>query len=108
MKTKAISPILEAVHEIASGLYKSGFIDEHQMREFDESCLEPEPAPEYSSEQVRALRERWELSEAELAGKLNVSPATVRRWEVGKTRPRGPVLLLLELLDRKGLEALSR
>jgi putative transcriptional regulator len=30
----------------------------------------------------------------------------VRQWEIGQKRPSGPSLKLLDLLDRKGLEAL--
>jgi putative transcriptional regulator len=110
--TQKIDPnprMLAEIHEMASAFYRGGTIDEREMREFDELCLPPKPTePEYSSEQIRALRERWELSQAELAGKLKVSPATIRRWEVGKTRPQGPVLVLLDLMDRKGVEVLAR
>jgi putative transcriptional regulator len=30
----------------------------------------------------------------------------VRQWEIGEKQPSGPSLKLLNLLDRKGLEAL--
>ena len=33
------------------------------------------------------------------------SLSTVRKWEVGDKHPSGPSLKLLNLLDRKGLEA---
>jgi putative transcriptional regulator len=108
-KIDANNRILDSVLDTARGLYSIGLINKEQMQEFDDLCAEARlNTPEYSSEQIRALRERWELSEAELAGKLNVSPATVRRWEVGKTRPQGPVLVLLDLMDRKGVEVLAR
>jgi putative transcriptional regulator len=41
-----------------------------------------------------------------LASILNTSLSTVRQWEIGRKRPSGPSLKLLDLLDRKGLEAL--
>jgi putative transcriptional regulator len=37
---------------------------------------------------------------------LNTSLSTVRQWEIGQKRPGGTSLKLLDLLDRKGLEAL--
>ncbi len=37
---------------------------------------------------------------------LNTSLSTVRQWEIGQKRPGGTSLKLLNLLDRKGLEAL--
>jgi putative transcriptional regulator len=38
-KTK--SPILEAVHETARGLYEVGAIDKVTMRKYDQLCLTP-------------------------------------------------------------------
>ena len=103
-KSKAKSPIFEAVHETASDLHWLGFIDKRKMVKFDLLCLEP-IAP-YDSEQIRALRERLQLSQSVLAAVLNTSLSTVRKWEVADKHPSGPSLKLLNLLDRKGLEAL--
>jgi putative transcriptional regulator len=36
---------------------------------------------------------------------LNTSTSTVRRWELGDKLASGPALKLLDLLERKGLEA---
>nr|WP_276511606.1 helix-turn-helix domain-containing protein [Cupriavidus oxalaticus] len=54
---------------------------------------------------IRALRARFHLSQAVLAAALNTSSSTVRKWEVGDKRPSGPSQKLLNLIDRKGLEA---
>ena len=83
---------------------QAGLIDKRRMLEYDALCLAP--VPEYSSEKIRALRERHKLSPAVLASVLNTSLSTVRQWEIGKKHPSGPSLKLLNLLDRKGLEAL--
>jgi putative transcriptional regulator len=98
------SRILDEMHETARGLYEAGLIDKRRMLEYDALCLAPVPA--YSSEKIRALRERHKLSQAVLASVLNTSLSTVRQWEIGKKHPSGPSLKLLNLLDRKGLEAL--
>ena len=103
-KPKAKSPIFEAVHETASDLHRLGFIDKRKMRKFDVLCLDPIPA--YDSEKIRALRAHLQLSQAVLASVLNTSISTVRKWEIGDKHPSGPSLKLLNLLDRKGLEAL--
>lgn len=102
-KTKAKSRILEAVHETASDLQRLGFIDMRKMRKFEALCLEP--VPEYDSEKIRALREQFHLSQAVLAAILNTSLSTVRKWEIGEKHPSGPSRKLLNLLERKGLEA---
>jgi len=60
----------------------------------------------YSKTKIRALRDRHQLSQAMLAAVLNTSLSTVRQWEIGEKRPSGPSLKLLDLLDRKGLDAL--
>ena len=103
-KTSVKSRILTAVHETASDLHKAGFIDLRRMREYDALCLAP--IPEYSSKKIRALRTRHKLSQAVLAAVLNTSLSTVRQWEIGDKHPSGPSLKLLNLLERKGLEAL--
>ena len=103
-KSKAKSPIFEAVHETASDLHRLGFIDKRKMRKFDVLCLDPIPA--YDSEKIRTLRDQLQLSQAVLASVLNISLSTVRKWEVGDKHPSGPSLKLLNLLDLKGLGAL--
>jgi len=73
--------ILEVVHESARDLRDAGAIGQTTMREFDALCL----SPVY----------------------LNTSPSTVQKWEQGKKRPRGASLKLLNLVDRKGIDALA-
>ena len=106
MATKAHvqSPLLQAVHETATDLHRLGFIDQRKMRKYDALCLAPIPA--YDSEKIRALRERYQLSQTVLASLLNTSASAVRQWELGDKHPSGPSQKLLHLLERKGLEAL--
>lgn len=105
MKSKPTdsSRILEAVHETARDLHAAGFVSKRRMKDYDALCLVP--VPDYSSETIRALRERYRISQAVLASILNTSLSTVRQWEIGEKHPSGPSLKLLNLLDRKGLEA---
>ena len=103
-KRKAASKILSVVHEGARDLHNAGFIDKRRMQEYDALCLAPIPA--YSKSKIRALRDRHKLSQSVLAAVLNTSLSTVRQWEIGEKHPSGPSLKLLDLLDRKGLEAL--
>lgn len=103
-KPKPGSRLLSAVHDTAQDLHKAGFIDRRRMREYDALCLAP--VRDYSSDRIRSLRERHQISQAVLAAVLNTSLSTVRQWEIGAKHPSGPSLKLLDLLDRKGLEAL--
>ena len=103
VEIKPKSRIMEAVHDGASDLYRLGFIDKRKMRQYDALCLEP--VRDYDAAKVKALRERLRLSQAVLASVLNTSASTVRKWEVGDKRPSGPSQKLLDIIERKGLEA---
>ena len=103
-KTRAKSRILDAVHDTAGDLHRLGFIDQRKMRKYDALCLAP--IPEYDSEKIRSLRDRYQLSQAVLASLLNTSLSAVRQWEVGDKHPSGSSQKLLNLLERKGLDAL--
>ena len=85
-------------------LHAASFFDKRRMREYDALYLAPVPA--YSSKKIRALRARHRLSQAVFAAVLNTSLSTARQWEIGEKHPSGPSLKLLNLLERKGLEAL--
>ena len=103
-KRSATRRMLEAAHETARDLHNAGFIDKRRMKEFEALCLPP--VPTYTKTRIRALRDRHHLSQAVFASVLNTSLSTVRQWEIGQREPSGPSLKLLNLLDRKGLDAL--
>lgn len=103
-KMRAKSRIFESVYTTASDLHSGGFIDKRRMGEYSNLCLQP--IPTYSSENIRSLRVRYNISQAVMAVVLNTSVSTVRQWEIGRKHPSGPSLKLLNLLDRKGLDVL--
>jgi putative transcriptional regulator len=45
------------------------------------------------------------VSQAVFAAVLNTSLSTVQKWEVGDKKPSGPSLKMLNLIERKGLQA---
>ncbi|WP_260853845.1 helix-turn-helix domain-containing protein [Paraburkholderia sp. BCC1886] len=92
------------MHELASDLHKSGVISKRRMAEYDELCLVP--VPEYDAAAVKALRKKLNVSQAVLADAINASASSVRAWEGGDKKPTGTAAKLLNLLDRKGLEAI--
>jgi len=101
--SKLDNHILAAVHETARGLHRAGLIDKRRMARYDALCLPP--SPDYEAAQIKALRARLRLSQTVLADVLGASPSTVRKWESGDKRPSGPSRRLLDILERKGLEA---
>ncbi len=102
MMTKSI---LDMVHENAKDLHDAGVMDQTTMREFDALCLPP--VKNYTAVQIKRIRLRNKASQAVFAAYLNTSPSTVQKWEQGKKRPAKPSLKLLDLVDRKGIEALA-
>jgi len=80
-------------------------IDKQTMRRFDESCLTPIHA--FTAEEIRALREREEVSQSVFAHYLNVSKDSVSQWERGAKQPAGPSLKLLSLVEKNGLNSIA-
>ena len=99
------SNIKAAIHQTANGLYEAGMIDKKTMREFDESCLTE--VHDFTPEEIRALREREEVSQDVFAHYLNVSKDSVIKWECGIKHPAGSSLKLLSLVAKKGLESIA-
>jgi len=97
--------ILDSIHETAVDLHQAGVMGNKTLREFDALCLPP--VKPYTPEQIQHIRTRNKASQAVFAAYLNTSLSTVQKWEQGQKRPNGPSLKLLNLVDRKGLEALA-
>ena len=101
----AADGILASPHKTAAGLHKVGLVDKATMREFDALCLTPvEPL---APGEIRALREREQVSQRVFAQYFNVRKDAVSKWERGEKRPDGPSLKLLTLVKTKGLRAIA-
>jgi putative transcriptional regulator len=96
--------ILSVVYESAADLFELGLIDKETMHRFDEMCLTP--VHDFGSDDIRALREREQVSQAVFARYLNVNKSLVSQWERGEKRPAGPSLKLLALVESKGLASI--
>jgi putative transcriptional regulator len=59
-----------------------------------------------SGKEIRVLRERAHLSQAVLARYLNLTVGYISQLERGAKRASGPALVLLDLIRRKGIEAI--
>jgi putative transcriptional regulator len=97
--------LLASVHRTAAGLHRAGVVNKATMREFDALCLTPvEPM---APADIRALREREQVSQPVFARYLNVRKDAVSKWERGDKRPDGPSLKLLALVKAKGLASIA-
>ena len=59
-----------------------------------------------TGEEIRKLREQAHLSQAVFARYLNLTVGYVSQLERGAKRPSGPALVLLNVIRRKGIEAI--
>jgi putative transcriptional regulator len=97
--------LMENAHDIAKGLYGAGIIDVQTMREFDVMCF-PQAKP-LSHTQIKKIRLREKMSQPVFARCLNISPATVKKWEQGENNPNGIALMVLNLIAERGIGYLS-
>jgi putative transcriptional regulator len=99
------SEAMAAIHQMMDGFHQSGAIDKQTMREFDEACLTA--VYPLAPEEIRAIREREQISQPVFARYLNVSKNMVSDWERGVKKPGGPALRLLTIVQKKGLQAIA-
>ena len=96
--------IVESITGTIKDLNKSGLVDDITMKNIENLCL-PE-IKEYSPEKITSIRKKLKLSQAALASVFNISPSTVQKWEQGHKKPAGASRKLLDIIERKGLDAL--
>lgn len=97
--------LLDEMRDTARGLARVGAMDQTTVREIEALALPP--VRKLSARQIRSIRSRARMSQAVFAAVLNTSVSTVQKWEIGEKRPSGPSLKLLDVIERKGIAALS-
>ncbi len=100
-----MSEILDIAHEMGKDLLRVGAIDEITMRELDTLCLPK--LRQFQAADIQRIRKENQVSQAVFAAFLGIAKTTVQQWEQGQKKPSGPAQRLLDLVDRKGLSALS-
>lgn len=96
--------ISDSILNTVKDLNKSGLVDNITMRNIENLCI-PE-VKDYSPEKIIYLRRKFNLSQAALANIFNISTSTVQKWEQGNKKPAGASKKLLDIIERKGIEAL--
>lgn len=98
------SDALRSAHLAAKDLQAIGAFDKATMRRFDKACLTD--IEELGPADIRRIRADARMSQAIFALALNVTPSLVSQWERGEKKPSGPSLKLLNLAEKKGVEAI--
>ena len=106
---KKLSKLSEALIEMAGDQLRSGLMDKAEYDKITVRLLGSQPLPTakpISSRQIRNLRERANMSQAAFARYLNLTSGYISQLERGTKQPKGPALALLNVIRRKGLEAI--
>ncbi len=95
--------------EITRGMHRAGLVDDAELGRTTIRMLGRDALPKVpplSPGEIARVRERAGVSQAVMAGYLNVAVSTVSQWERGERRPTSTALKLLHVVKNKGLEAL--
>ena len=99
------SQAFEDIHSAATGLFSVEAIPQETMRNFDKACLSR--VIDLQPREIKALREKFNVSQPVFAHYLNTSVSTVQKWESGAKRPSGMSLKLLSVVQKHGLQVLA-
>jgi putative transcriptional regulator len=97
--------LLETAHDMrASGILTKAAHQKITMRHLED--VPPTNQVALTGPEIKALRERARLSQAVFARYLHLTTGYVSQLERGAKRPTGPALVLLDIIRRKGIEAI--
>jgi putative transcriptional regulator len=109
-KAKArTSRLTRELLETAGDMHASGLLTkaEHEKITMRHKVdIPPAVKTSLSGTQIKALRKQANLSQAVFAHYLNLTVGYVSQLERGVKRPTGPALVLLDVIRRKGIEAI--
>ena len=109
-KTDANIRLTEELLETARDMRAIGVMDERTFKKITLRHLggadEAPTAAPITADDIRALRERARMSQAVFARYLNLTVGYVSQLERGAKRPTGAALALLNVIRRKGMEAI--
>ncbi len=103
------SRLAKALLETAEGMRTTGLLDRATYDKITLRHLGPKSTPKtapMTGAQIRAVRERARMSQAVFARHLNLTVGYVSQLERGAKQPTGAALALLNVIRRKGIEAI--
>jgi putative transcriptional regulator len=109
MPAKKMDRLTKAILEMAADQHSLGIMDDATYRKITVRHLGEKAnrlAAPITPDEIRALRERANLSQAALAHVLNLTVGYLSQLERGVKQPKGPSLALLNIVRYKGLEAI--
>jgi putative transcriptional regulator len=108
-KSTKISRLTKELLETADDMRASGILTKKAHEKITmrhKGSIRPAATVSFTGEEIRSLREKCHLSQAVFANYLNLTAGYVSQLERGAKRPNGPALVLLDVIRRKGLDAI--
>src|SRR5258705_10927024 len=104
--TRLTEEVLETVKDLrASRLMSKAAHEKITMRYLGEG-IAASPAVVPTGKEIRAIREKAHLSRSVFAHCLKLTVGYLSQLELGAKRPTGPTLVLLDVIRRKGIQAI--
>jgi putative transcriptional regulator len=108
-KNRKPSRLALTLLETAADMRKADLLDRATYDKITIRHLAPKSMPKVvpiTASQIRAMRERENISQAVFARYLNLTVGYVSQLERGAKRPTGAALALLNVIKRKGIEGI--
>ena len=108
-KTPKQSRLMQEMLATAKDMHDIGIMNDDSYRKItmrDINRAEAATLAPLTGEEIRALREQANMSQAVFATYLNLTVGYVSQLERGAKHPSGSALALLNVIRRKGIEAI--
>ncbi len=109
MKKAKKSKLTKAMLETAVGMHRAGVLSHAAYAKITKrhlGAVEAATVAPLTPKEIRSLRERANMSQAVFAHYLHLTTGYVSQLERGVKHPTGPALVLLNVIRRKGIEAI--
>ena len=73
---------------------------EHKKITLKTTSIKPKERKILQADEIRAIREKYNMSRAVFANFLHISTRTLEKWELGTSRPNEQASTLLALTDK--------
>ena len=96
--------------EATRGLHRIGVVSDTDLKKTTLAMFGRDALPQVAGltpKEIVKVREGAGVSQAVMAGFLNVAVSTISQWERGERHPTGTALKLLHVVRAKGLAVLS-
>jgi putative transcriptional regulator len=108
-KTEKPSRLARALVETAKDMRQAGIIDEKSYEKITLRHLGTKDkinVEQLTGEEIRSMREQARMSQAVFARYLNLTVGYLSQLERGVKHPTGAALAILNIIHRKGIEAI--